>query len=450
MACTACARSACTARRTASSSSGTSTWPRASRRSRMPTRRRRGARNVGTSGSIARSYMRERFMRPSSSTSSKPSVVRIAVTAPFCSRMALVATVVPWMKRSTSADRAPASASTWVTAAPMPSRRSFGVLGTFVSASRPARSRATMSVKVPPMSTPICTVDLLGAGSAYHTTSGEVAGHAASLDLSESRVLHRADILDERAARPEPAAARHVARVGRLAFQREVERDPPSADARDGRQQRAGIWMARLLEHRGRLAQLDDAAQVHHGDARAHRPHDGEVVRDEDVGEREGLLKMPEELQHAGLDGDVEPGGRLVEDDHPGPQGQDSRQPHAALLAAAELVRVEVEVGAGEPDGGEDRAHLLLPLGPREPRVDLQRLVQQVDDLPARVERRAGVLVDVLEVFGDRAALARGQAPDLAAGEADVAGGRGVDAHHRLAERPLAPTAFADEPPRFP
>ena len=82
--------------------------------------------------------MRERFMRPSSSTSSKPSVVRIAVTAPFCSRMALVATVVPWMKRSTSAGRAPASASTWVTAAPMPSRRSLGVLGTFVSARRPA------------------------------------------------------------------------------------------------------------------------------------------------------------------------------------------------------------------------------------------------------------------------------------------------------------------------
>jgi len=48
-----------------------------------------------------------------------------------------VATVVPWMKRSTSAGRAPASASTWLTAAPMPSRRSFGVLGTFVSTSRP-------------------------------------------------------------------------------------------------------------------------------------------------------------------------------------------------------------------------------------------------------------------------------------------------------------------------
>ncbi len=39
--------------------------------------------------------MRERFCRPSSSTSSKPSVVSTAVTAPFCSSTALVATVVP-------------------------------------------------------------------------------------------------------------------------------------------------------------------------------------------------------------------------------------------------------------------------------------------------------------------------------------------------------------------
>src|SRR5882724_8932300 len=157
MACTPCARRPGTAVRTSVSVSGTSTRPLASSRSRMPTRRRRGARNVGTSGSISRSYMRERFIRPSSSTSSKPSVVRTAVTAPFCSRMALVAMVVPWMKRSTSPGWPPASASTLVTAAPMPSSRSFGVLGTFVSASRPARSRATMSVKVPPMSTPICT-----------------------------------------------------------------------------------------------------------------------------------------------------------------------------------------------------------------------------------------------------------------------------------------------------
>src|SRR5262245_17823274 len=157
MACTPSWRSDMTAARICASSSGISTAPRESNRSRIPMRRRRGATNVGVSGSMSRSYMRERFCRPSSSTSSKPSVVRTAVTAPFCSSTALVATVVPWMNRWTSPADASARVSTRFTAVRMPSSRSLGVLGTFVSVSRPSSSRATMSVNVPPMSTPICT-----------------------------------------------------------------------------------------------------------------------------------------------------------------------------------------------------------------------------------------------------------------------------------------------------
>ena len=116
--------------------------------------------------------------------------------------------------------------------------------------------------------------------------------------------------------------------------------------------------MARPLEHRRRLAELDDLAEVHHGDARAHGAHDGEVVRDEDVGQRERLLQAAEELQHAGLHGHVEPGGRLVEDDHARPQRQDAREPDPPLLAAAQLVRVEIQVRVRQADGGEDRPHL--------------------------------------------------------------------------------------------
>src|SRR5215831_9388194 len=188
------ARSVRTDSRTSSSWSGTSTRPFASSRSRTPMRRRRGARNVGVSGSIERSYMRERFIRPSSSTSSKPAVVRTAVTAPFCSRKALVATVVPWMNRSTSLSFAPAMSRMRRVAAPMPSSRSFGVLGTFVSASRPSRSSATMSVNVPPMSRPICTL-LSWARSRYHSLGPQRASaqdsapgpHGSDLDCPEAR-----------------------------------------------------------------------------------------------------------------------------------------------------------------------------------------------------------------------------------------------------------------------
>src|SRR5205823_15016532 len=85
---------------------------------------------------------------------------------------------------------------------------------------------------------------------------GEVAGDTTTVDLAQSRFLDDADVLDERTARAEPAAARHVARVRWLALECEVLRDPAAADARHGGQQRARVRMARLREHRRRVAQL--------------------------------------------------------------------------------------------------------------------------------------------------------------------------------------------------
>src|SRR5437868_4362636 len=93
--------------------------------------------------------------------------------------------------------------------------------------------------------------------------SREVARDGAAVDLAQPWLLRRADVLDERAAGAEAAAARHVARAGRLALEREVERDAAAADAWHGRQQRARVRVARRLEHGGRVAQLDDRAEVH-------------------------------------------------------------------------------------------------------------------------------------------------------------------------------------------
>jgi hypothetical protein len=81
--------------------------------------------------------------------------------------------------------------------------------------------------------------------------------------------------------------------------------------------------------------------------------------------------------------------------------------------------------------------------------VDLERLVEQPPDLPARVERCAGILVHVLKMPGDCSPLAPSQPADLPSPEADLARRRAVDAHHRLAERRLAASALADEAERL-
>ncbi len=49
------------------------------------------------------------------------------------------------------------------------------------------------------------------------------------------------------------------------------------------------------------VAHLDDAAEIHYGDAIADHTHDGQVVTDEHVGEAELLLELEKQVEHRGL-----------------------------------------------------------------------------------------------------------------------------------------------------
>ena len=112
-----------------------------------------------------------------------PSVATSAVRAPAPSSSALVTTVVPWAKTSTSLAERPAFSSAAVTAAITPSDWSWGVVGDLAVMMRPS-SASTASVKVPPTSTPRSTgrtvSDLVGGCALYgsraavkYTPSGE-------------------------------------------------------------------------------------------------------------------------------------------------------------------------------------------------------------------------------------------------------------------------------------
>src|SRR5437867_13364760 len=121
--------------------------------------------------------------------------------------------------------------------------------------------------------------------------SGEVAGHELTADGTERRLLGGAEVPRERTAGPKPAPARDVARVRRLALEGEGLGQARPPDAGDRCEQRLRVWVARGLEQTGRLAELDDLAQVHDGDALAHRADHRQGVGGEEVGEREGPLQ---------------------------------------------------------------------------------------------------------------------------------------------------------------
>ena len=151
-----------------------------------------------------------------------------------------------------------------------------------------------------------------------------------------------------------------------------------------------------LREDGGGIALLDDLARVHHPDPVAHRPDDAEVVGDQQD-RRVGLgLERADEVEHARLDGRVEPGRRLVEDEQLRVRGQRDRDDDALLHPARELVRVALgDAPPGRrsgPAGGRCSALSCACFAALA--EDGERLDDLRADLGRRVERRAGVLVD--------------------------------------------------------
>src|SRR3979490_694445 len=70
----------------------------------------------------------------------------------------------------------------------------------------------------------------------------------------------------------------------------------------NGRDQRARIGMAWILEDLLPAALLDDAAEIHHGDTTAHMLDHAEIVADHDVAEAHFLLEIEQQVDHLGAD----------------------------------------------------------------------------------------------------------------------------------------------------
>ena len=83
-----------------------------------------------------------------------------------------------------------------------------------------------------------------------------------------------------------------------------------------------------------------DAAEVHHEHLVGDQLDDGEVVRDEDIGDAGLFLQVHQQVQHLRLDRDVERRDRLVGDDHSRLEHQRARDRDALALAAREHVRI--------------------------------------------------------------------------------------------------------------
>src|SRR4030088_1524596 len=176
---------------------------------------------------------------------------------------------------------------------------------------------------------------------------------------------------------------------------------------RDRRQQRFGIGMQRrgikLAGGRG----LDDAAEIHHGNAPADVLDDREIMGNEEIGEPELLLQILQEIDDLGLDRYIQCRHRLIADNEFGFDRERARDTDALALTAGELVRMAAHVIRLQADGFQQIHDALFKLPPGFRQfVNDQGFTNDGADTHARIERRIRVLKDDLDIAAQVAKLA--------------------------------------------
>ena len=171
----------------------------------------------------------------------------------------------------------------------------------------------------------------------------------------------------------ERAARRRIERIG------EGEAEPRFRDAeaglrrQHGREQRPRIGVLGPCEELGRVGKLDNAAEIHDGDARGDVLDDRQVVADEHVSEIEIAAQIREQVQDLRLHRDIERRGRLVADDDLGPHDEGAGDGDALALPAGQLARIAVHEARRQADALEHRADGAAPLRRGADAVHLER-----------------------------------------------------------------------------
>ena len=211
---------------------------------------------------------------------------------------------------------------------------------------------------------------------------------------------------------PAPVAERAAARAAVGVRHRSLDRLQAAlglhADAGYRVQQRPRVRMLGLVEDGRHLALLHHGAQVHHDHLVRQLGDDPHVVGDEDHRHAVGVVQPAQQIQHLGLNGDVDRRGRLVGHQQARAAGQRHGDQHALPHAARQLEDVGIDQGArrGDADLGQQvRATVAAGLPGEIGVVQAERL----DDLAADRVHGAQRAHRFLEDHGDLPAADRSE-----------------------------------------
>ena len=220
----------------------------------------------------------------------------------------------------------------------------------------------------------------------------------------------------------------------------------------DGGHQPAGVVVGRMVDDLVGGSLFLDVACVQHDDVVRDLGDHGEVVGHVDRRRPFLLDDRLERLQHLDLGGDVEGGGRLVEDQEVGIAAEGHRRHQPLELPPRDLVRVAPAeaVRIGKVEGPVEIFGPAVGLLPGELPVEHRRLGDLLPDGEGRVEGGGGALGEVGDALSaKRALLVGGHGDDVASVEAHLAAGE-LEARLGVAEGGqgdgrLARARFPDE-----
>ena len=268
----------------------------------------------------------------------------------------------------------------------------------------------------------------------------------ARFDFAEGRYIGAAAVDDDGTARVEGTAAGWIDGRGNVAREDDAFALGLWVHNGNGRQQSLGVGMQGFANDSFGFGEFNGFAQVHHHDSMADVLNDGEVMRNEEVGDAALLLEVLQKIYDLRLDGDIECTDGFVTDDHLRLNRERPRYPDALTLATAEFVGVTLRVRGVKTDGLQEFGDAFLArnfaLG------ELMNIDSFADDLldgHARIEGAVGVLKDHLEFAPAGAQFGAVQLANILAVKMNRTGGGFEQADDRAPERGLATTAFAHE-----
>ncbi len=216
-----------------------------------------------------------------------------------------------------------------------------------------------------------------------------------------------------------------------------------------GRQQCARVGHARVLENGGRGPQLDDAPEVHDGDAGRDLRDDREVVRNVEIGEGVVALEVLQQVDDLRLDRDVERGHRLVAHDEVRPHCECTGDPDTLPLATGELVGVSLGELRAQANFAQGLNHAVVRLAAGRELMDEETLANRVTDRAPRVERRVWILEDQLHPPSQLAERLGTERQHVGPVERHRAGRHRDEPQQRARGGRLAASRFPDERQRF-